>query len=175
MAREKFTYADFAEGYRDFEEVVVNGYIQAHAAFQALGYVYLNLDPKLSPVEETNCVYLMQRASGMLFGVGWASARGEEVLRGLITQAAAVVGYWHHSEVPTGARHDCSRRRTRRSAETTDSAQSDSMRPSRTTQRASVIRLREQSSPGSWPSPLRHQRRNAARGGRRHACFAIPR
>jgi hypothetical protein len=69
MAREKFTYADFAEGYRDFEEVVVNGYIQAHAAFQALGYVYLNLDPKLSPVEETNCVYLMQRASGMLFGL----------------------------------------------------------------------------------------------------------
>jgi hypothetical protein len=29
VARENFTYADFAEGYRDFEEVAVNGYTLA--------------------------------------------------------------------------------------------------------------------------------------------------
>ena len=38
VARENFTYTDFAEGYRDFEEVVVNGYILAQGAFEALGY-----------------------------------------------------------------------------------------------------------------------------------------
>jgi len=69
VARENFTYKDFAEGYRDFDEVAVNGYIQAQGAFQALGYVYLNLDPNLSPVEEANYAYLFQRASQMLFGL----------------------------------------------------------------------------------------------------------
>ena len=64
-----FTYKDFAEGYRDFEEVAVNGYTRAQGAYQALAYVYLNLDRNLSSVEETNCVYLLQRAGQMLFGL----------------------------------------------------------------------------------------------------------
>jgi hypothetical protein len=47
---------------------MVDGYIGAKGAFEALGYVYLNLDPNLSPAEEANCAYLLQRASQMLFG-----------------------------------------------------------------------------------------------------------
>jgi hypothetical protein len=66
---EIFTYADFSEGYRDFEEVAGDGYARAQGAFEALGYVYLNLDNNLSPVEEANCAYLMQRANQMLFGL----------------------------------------------------------------------------------------------------------
>jgi hypothetical protein len=69
VAQEKFSYTDFTEGYRDFEEVVVDGYIPAQGAFEALGHIYLNLDSNLSTVEEANCAYLMQRASQMLFGL----------------------------------------------------------------------------------------------------------
>jgi hypothetical protein len=69
VAGENFTYADFTEGYRDFEEVAVNGYVPVQGAFQALGYIFLNLDPNLSPVEDANCAYLMQRAGRMLFGL----------------------------------------------------------------------------------------------------------
>jgi hypothetical protein len=43
--------------------------MRAQGAFEALGYVYLNLDPNLSPVEEANCAYLIQGASQMLFGL----------------------------------------------------------------------------------------------------------
>ena len=77
MARETFTHADFAEGYRDFEEVLVKGYIQAQGAFEALAYIYLNL-PNMSPAEEANCAYLMQRAGQMLFEVDRESARREK-------------------------------------------------------------------------------------------------
>jgi hypothetical protein len=69
VARQNFTYTDFTEGYRDFEEVAVTGYMRAQGAFEALGYVYLNLQPDLSPVEEANCTYLMQRANQMLYGL----------------------------------------------------------------------------------------------------------
>ena len=72
MARENFTYADFTEGYRaqTLEEVVVDGYARAQkGSLEALGYAYSNLDYTLSPVEEANCTYLMQRASQMLFGL----------------------------------------------------------------------------------------------------------
>ena len=92
VARENFTYTDFAEGYRDFEEVMVNGYTLAQGAFQALGYVYLNLDPNLSPVEEANCAYLMQRAGQMLFGVVGA-LREEQRAPLVMVQVGAVVDY----------------------------------------------------------------------------------
>jgi hypothetical protein len=69
VPRENFTYTDFAEGYRDFEEVVADGSIQVQAAFEALSHIYLNLDPTLSPMEEANCAYLMHRANQMLFGL----------------------------------------------------------------------------------------------------------
>jgi hypothetical protein len=36
VARESFTYADFTEGYLDFEEVVAEGYVRAQGAFEAL-------------------------------------------------------------------------------------------------------------------------------------------
>jgi hypothetical protein len=69
MARENFTYSDFTEGYRDFEEVAVNGYTRGQGAFEALAYLYLNLNSELSSMEQANCAYLMWRASDMLFGV----------------------------------------------------------------------------------------------------------
>jgi hypothetical protein len=81
VATENFTYKDFAEGYRDFEEVAVNGYIWAPGAFQALGYVYLNLDPNLSSVEEANCTYLLQRARQVLSGL--VGPLGEECSVGI--------------------------------------------------------------------------------------------
>jgi len=74
--RENFTYADFTEGYRDFEEVAVDGYARSQGAFEALGYVFLNLDPNLSPAEEANCTYLLRRAGLMLFGL--VGSLGEE-------------------------------------------------------------------------------------------------
>jgi hypothetical protein len=73
---ETFTYTEFTEGYRDFEEVVADGSIEPRAAFEALAYVYLNLGPNLSSAEEANCAYLLQRANQMLFG--WVGLLGEK-------------------------------------------------------------------------------------------------